>query len=350
MAQVLIYGHGPLLKKLLCAKQNSRLPHALLFTGPSGIGKRKSACALAQSLLCEKPSAEGSACGECPSCLSVEEEKNPHILFIQPEGLQIKVDAVRRVGRFVSLQSFAPARVIIMDSAHQMNLQAGNSILKILEEPPNNVYFILISPTLSALPVTVRSRVQTVRFAPLKPKDLRAVMQQTAEKSTPTEKISEWLIQASRGSMDQVEMWREHAPLISRACALLTETIAVDGGGGFCAFGTLNDLIKKRERALFVCLYYQRIFRDARMAQLTGSAQSFLAEGGDQQSKEQKQLLSLLSKLPFAMLDLFFQQTVKLERELKGYLDSPLAFDNLFAHIREQVQEQCKKPAEGRVS
>ena len=183
MAQLLnsICGHKFQLDKLLNAKKNKHLPHALLFSGPAGVGKKKVALALAQTLLCEK---EYPACGKCDDCVNVEWENSQHILFIQPDGLYIKLESVRQISKFLSLQSFAPARIIIIDSADQMNLPSANSLLKILEEPPQDVYFILISSHLSALPVTIRSRVQTLRFLPLKPVELNAVieMNQVAKK------------------------------------------------------------------------------------------------------------------------------------------------------------------------
>ena len=120
MAQLIknIYGHQKQLNKLLTAKKNNRLAHALIFSGPEGIGKTLSAYALAQSLLCEKAH---PACGECSTCLQVEERKSFHILFIEPEGMYIKVESIRKILDFLSLQSLAPARVIIMKSAHKMN-------------------------------------------------------------------------------------------------------------------------------------------------------------------------------------------------------------------------------------
>ena len=332
MAQLLnnIYGHQPRLKTLLNAKKNKRLPHALLFAGPSGIGRKKAAWALAQSLLCEK---QHPACGECSSCINVEQEKSQHILFIQPEGLYIKVESIRPISRFLALQSFAPARVIIIDSAHQMNPQAANSLLKILEEPPENVYFILISSHLSALPVTIRSRVQILRFLPLSEKDLRMTMKvsrQERQKNIKSEEEEfqvedlEWMIKASQGSMDNFEKWRENKEVKSKAFHLLKRAI---GGGESCPFGELADLVKNREQALFVCLCWQQILRDACMVKLNS--------GDNVIHQDQKDILNLLETVSFGNLNVFFQKTMELEQDLKGYSDSVLAFDNLFFQMKQ---------------
>ena len=331
MAQLLknIYGHKTQLSKLLFAVEKKHLPHALLFTGPSGIGRKKVANVLAQTLLCEK---SHPACGECSSCLAVEREKSLHILYIQPDGLYIKVNSIREINRFVSLQSFAPARLIIIDSAHQMNLQAANSLLKILEEPPANVYFILISSHLSALPVTIRSRVQTLRFFPLKPEDIYKVMQINEVKRTDAQRTSpissinleeKWMIRASQGSMDELEKWQENKNLREKSFQLLARAVS---GQELNAFGEVADLVKKREQALFVCLCWQQILRDACMKKLNGSHIIH---------QDQKNILSILEKIPSAVLDIIFQKVVHLENDIKGYADSTLAFDNLFVQIRD---------------
>ena len=352
MAQILknIYGHKPQLKKLLKAKRDNHLPHALLFAGPSGIGRKKAAWALAQTLLCKE---QDPACGECVSCISVEREKNQHILFIHPDGLYIKVDSIRQVSQFLSLQSFAPARIIIIDSAHQMNLQAANSLLKILEEPPLNVYFILISSHLLALPVTIRSRVQIMRFLPLKPEDLYNVVKasqtdsvmetelkkKVTVKSKGTQKSEEvslmglkeeWLVRASHGSMDNLEKWIERKELRDQAFDLMEKAVIK---GEFYSLGDLTGLVKDRNQALFVCLCWQQILRDARIMQL-GSKDDVIHQ-------DQQGILNILKKVSSEVLDDFFQRTVQLEQDLKAYLDSSLAFDNLFLYLRSG--SLCKK-------
>lgn len=339
MAQLLnnIYGHKTQLEKLLSAVEDRHLPHALLFTGPSGIGRRKVAEALAQSFLCEK---EHPACGKCSSCISVEQKKSLHVLYIQPDGLYIKVDSIRRINQFLSLQSFAPARLIIIDSAHQMNLQAANSLLKILEEPPSHVYFILISSHLSALPVTIRSRVQTLRFFPLKPADMYKTIQ-SADLKNGKENISvkpgmqkkiqapsfdlkeRWMVKASQGSMDELEKWQENKSVREQAFQLLAMAVS---GEELSPFVEIADLVKKREQALFVCLCWQQILRDACIKKLHGT---------NIIHQDQKNILNILQKIPFAVLEIIFQKTVQLEKDLKGHADSPLAFDNLFMQIKD---------------
>ena len=342
MAQLLknIRGHQAPLKQLLSAKKNNHLPHALLFTGPSGIGKEKVAWALAQSLLCEEQS---PACGKCAACLKVEQRNNLNVLYIEPEGLYIKVDAIRYISRFVSLQSFSPARVVIIASAHLMNLQAANSLLKILEEPPENIYFILVSSHLSALPVTIRSRVQTLRFLPLSVEELQEEISlkensQKKEKGKDKETASsnnlmeKWMVQAAHGRLDEWEKWQENKEIRKQAFELLKKAVLVQD---LFSFESLSDLVKKREQALFVCLCWQQVLRDACMRKLKSQ---------DIIHRDQEELLNALGQLSSNTLDDFFQKTVEMENDLKRYVDALLVFDNVFLYIREKQKENRRFP------
>ena len=337
-----IIGHKSQVESLLRSKKSGHLPHALLFSGPSGIGKKKTAWAFAQALLCENQKAP--SCGKCPSCSRVERGTSQDMLFIEPEGLYIKLQSVRQILQFVSLQSFAPHRVIIMDSAHQMNLASANSLLKILEEPPPKVYFILVSSQPQALPVTVRSRVQVLRFCPLSLKELQTVAQEAAfsQKDTAKQKTKaqkppsfaektsfidpkeQWILKAAQGSMDNLQKWIGNQELRQKAFFLLKQAVQKKE---LCSFGELADLVKNREQALFVCLCWGRAIRDACVSRFKSSKQ-------EEDFQDQKQLLSALNSLPFALLSDFFDKTIQLERDLKGNADSPLAFDNIFMTVK----------------
>ena len=195
MAQLLknIYGHRSQIKKLLGSAKKDRFTSCLVFYRAFWHWQTESSfCSGHKLYFANSPIRPAE--NVLPASVW-NREKNQNILFIQPDGLHIKVDTIRQIFRFLVLQSLAPARVIIIDSAHQMNIQSANSLLKILEEPPDQVYFILISSHLSNLPVTIRSRAQIIRFSLLNPEDFCAVMN--------INPISDqWLIQASQGSME----------------------------------------------------------------------------------------------------------------------------------------------------
>jgi DNA polymerase-3 subunit delta' len=193
MARILdrLVGHRDTLAPLLASAAQGRLAPTLLFTGPSGVGKRLAAHALAQQLVCERVGE--SACGECGSCLRIEKAGSENLLQIAPDGQQIKIEQAREVLQFIALRALGRARIVIIDQAHLLNPQAANALLKSLEEPPSATYFILVTPLAAGVLPTIRSRSQIVRFRPLSDVDLRTVIGESAD---------EWVLESASGSVE----------------------------------------------------------------------------------------------------------------------------------------------------
>ncbi len=147
-----------------CVAQ-ARVPHALLFTGPEGVGKRATALALAQALNCQA-SREGEACGVCSACRKVERGAHADVRLLEPEGQSLKIDQIREhLQRGVMLKAMeGRTKVYLLDPADALTPEAANSLLKVLEEPPADVVIVLITTQPFGLFPTIRSRCQEVRF------------------------------------------------------------------------------------------------------------------------------------------------------------------------------------------
>ena len=150
-----------------------RMSHAILFTGPVGIGLEHFSKCLTAGLLCEythNNSGENiQACGDCRSCRLIRGGSHPDLVAIEPEeaGKQIKVDEIRRLIDFIHLKSqYGRYKISVIAPADAMNRNAANSLLKTLEEPPGQSLLILLSHRPNFLPITIRSRCQQIRFTP----------------------------------------------------------------------------------------------------------------------------------------------------------------------------------------
>jgi DNA polymerase-3 subunit delta' len=155
-------------QQILQLRQQKRLPHAFLFSGIQGVGKKQLANTLAHALLCETPDLEGYSCGQCRYCHLIKAQSHPDFLKISPEesGQVIKIDQIREVIQFVNETALQGGyRVIIIDPANAMNLNAANALLKSLEEPTPNCLFILISNQSMRLLPTIKSRCQEIIFS-----------------------------------------------------------------------------------------------------------------------------------------------------------------------------------------
>lgn len=145
------------------AIESGRVAHAYAFVGPSGVGRKLTALAFAQALLC--PS---RGCGECRSCVRVSAGTHPDYHLIVPDGQNVKIEQVRELERLAHLTPHEGTRkVFIVDEAERMTLPAANALLKTLEEPPTRTVLVLILSQVRAVPATILSRCQLVRFSPL---------------------------------------------------------------------------------------------------------------------------------------------------------------------------------------
>ena len=150
--------------------QTHQTPHALLFTGPEGIGKKTTAILLAKTLLCKSPSQ--APCNSCSSCKKMDALGHPDfwqisVMEASKKG-EITIDQIREDildGLFYHPFE-GDTRVVLISDAHKMNSAAANALLKALEEPPLGTYFILTTFSASALSSTIQSRCQKLRFVP----------------------------------------------------------------------------------------------------------------------------------------------------------------------------------------
>jgi DNA polymerase-3 subunit delta' len=161
-----LIGNARVREALRRASARDRLPHALLFAGPDGVGKRTTALELARAATCLAP-VEGDACGRCASCLRAPGE-HPDVRVWAPDGAFIKIAQMRELAREAHFRPFeGRRRVMIVDEAHRLREEAANAILKTLEEPPPTSLIVLVTDQPYAMLETIRSRCQTMRFAPL---------------------------------------------------------------------------------------------------------------------------------------------------------------------------------------
>ncbi len=141
-----------------------RHAHAYLLHGPQGIGKRALAERLMALLLCQRPQA-GDACGQCKACLLLQAGTHPDHFVLQPEEADkpIKVDQVRELVAFVvQTAQLGGRKVVVIEPAEAMNLNAANALLKSLEEPSGDTVLVLVSHQPSRLLPTVKSRCQQI--------------------------------------------------------------------------------------------------------------------------------------------------------------------------------------------
>lgn len=159
----------PVYTRALQAFLSGRLGHAQLLSGPAHLGKAELAVLLAKRLMCREASDALPACGRCLSCQRFEQGSHGDFRQIGIElnektgklKTAIGVDQIRAMSEWLGLSSqLGGVRVVVIETAHRLNVQAANALLKTLEEPMPGRYLILVTEQSKALPITVRSRCQ----------------------------------------------------------------------------------------------------------------------------------------------------------------------------------------------
>lgn len=180
-----IRGHQPVLEMLQRGLSRGRMPHALLFVGDAGIGKRRVAQHLAECLFCQQSTADQLVCcNKCSSCRQMAAGTHPDLISVEcppdkailPLSLIIGKDDQRGREGVCYEMSLRPMsgdrRIAIIDDADKMNAESANALLKTLEEPTANYLMILIASEIDAILPTIRSRCQTIRFGRLSDEDV----------------------------------------------------------------------------------------------------------------------------------------------------------------------------------
>lgn len=190
-----IAGQEKPVRLLTALLRNKTVPHALLFTGIEGVGKRAAASAFAMACNCLQPAAvlsspkseaQGArqvrsstlpACGGCRSCRKIQKKVHPDIIDIKADGSFIKIEQVRQLCETLAMKPYqAGLRVVTISDAHTMTTSAGNALLKVLEEPPERTLLILTATQKSDLLPTIVSRCQHIRFNPIPREQLAAML------------------------------------------------------------------------------------------------------------------------------------------------------------------------------
>jgi len=241
-----IVGHGQIVEVFRRSVRSGKTSHSYIFEGIPGCGRRKTALALIQALFCT--AVADDACGVCASCRKVAGNNHGDIHFVEPlpDKRDISIEQLRELQRDLSLRPYeAPRKACIMEPAERMSVNAANSLLKTLEEPPGNALIILLTENADMLLPTIRSRCQLVRFSPLSTENVRLLL----EKSGVAAELADLLAPLSEGSMQRAGEL-DNETLAVRREKLIALLSTLDLGRIGTVFDTAEELAGNRDETL----------------------------------------------------------------------------------------------------
>lgn len=328
-------------------QMRERLPHAILFHGPAGIGKADFIEHFAQALLCENVQPDGQACGACASCGWFVQHNHPDYRRVRPEALEdepagegeegadsdkkskstkapskeIKIEQIRNLADFMNISTHRQGlRVVVLYPAEALNMPASNALLKTLEEPPPGTVFLLASNGLDRLLPTILSRCR--KFALPMPDHAAALA---------------WL--KEQGVPDADSWLREEggAPLAARTQAETGNREELDALLHFLARPSADGALRSAEKLSKTALaslvaWQQRWLYDLLSVKLSGVVRYY--------PRYQKELAALAGSVHTANL----LRAVKSANERRAVADHPLSA-KLFVEDMLLDYTRCCSPA-----
>jgi DNA polymerase III subunit delta' len=248
-----IIGHEKSKNLLRMFLENRNIPHAFLFYGQEGLGKKLVAKEFAKHLFCET----GTACGKCSPCVKLDRGSHPDLIVIEGDN-SIGIDQSRMLSKEICEYPYeSEKRIIIIDQAETLTREAANALLKTLEEPPPYNHFFLITSAEREIPPTIHSRCNRVFFAPLSREQLKQFFLQRPGSD---EEHADLLADISYGSIGCGLFWAEADNFLLRRAII---ELITGHNKGFVKASSIAEKIAKTNTGLgMYCAFLLSFFRD----------------------------------------------------------------------------------------
>jgi DNA polymerase-3 subunit delta' len=338
--QDLIGHEGP--KALLqAAVRHDRLAQAYLFHGEDGIGKKLAAVLLAQAISCDGAGGAAEACGQCRACRQIAARTHPDFVVVEPDremaNPQIKIEQIRELEQQIVYRPLiSPRKVYLIDEADRLTPGAANALLKTLEEPAAHSLFVLISSRPAALPATVRSRCQAVRFVPPARMQVEAALITRRNLPPGDAHFLSMVTQgclglALRADVTQIRRQQEEFAALTSARTLRSVSTLL----------TAAEALHKADRAQEALEWIARWVRDLLLVRLGTDPDHLLNR--DRLADLQREAREARADLLLGLLD----EIQAAERGASRNLNLQLALEQVLLHLREAVSTPAGRPITG---
>ena len=321
-----ILGQERAVAQLRKALRSDRLAHAYLFHGPNGTGKKLAALQFTKALYC--PSVTTDACDACAVCHKIANRNHPDVLLIGPEGVSIRIEAIRMIQNRLSYKPYESNRTtIIIDGCELLTLPASHALLKTLEEPPGNALLLLLTGRKETLPLTIISRCQLLPFQPLAPQHIATILSQRGVDAE-TARAAASLVEGSLDAFAETEP----AQILAKrqaASALLSDALSAKDPG---LFSKARQFAGKREQCEELLRWLELLCRDMVVLKVAPAA-----------PLHNQDVRADLNELARPLTHERLLDTCDLIEQLRHYLamnvNPQLVFERLLVHLQQTLSD-----------
>ncbi len=314
-----IYGHNKIKDVLMSAANSGRVGHAYIFEGPKGVGKLTVAKAFAMRLLCESPN-NGEPCGECKSCSQCMSQNHPDLQIVTNQlydpakkSTDVLVDTVRNMKKEIYIRPYSSERkVYIVPNADTMNLYAQNSLLKVLEEPPEYCTIILLAENSNSFLPTILSRAPILKFFPLAEADVGAYLTKHYD-GYDASKI-DLSAKMCGGCIGKAKELLENSEADALRSELVNNIFALEGSRRKSVYDLCLFLKQNKDEFELLRDMMQGLFADILYVKSTGSADRIT--NTDKTVKIQKLADFIGNKCPVRLNEILFKYSDYFERNI----------------------------------
>ncbi|MBE7023547.1 MAG: DNA polymerase III subunit delta' [Ruminococcaceae bacterium] len=313
-----VLGHEKVKRVLVGSYMENRVGHAYIFEGPKGVGRQTAAIEFAKLLLCENPR-EGEPCGVCKSCSMCRAGSHPDLQIVTNQlydetkkSTDVLVDTVRNMKKDIFIKPYlAERKLYVMPSADTMNAHAQNSLLKVLEEPPEYCTIILIAENSNLFLPTILSRAVPVRFFPLSEADVEGFLKkQFPELGESTAAVAAM----SGGCIGRAKELAEDDEVMQLRNELFSGVLALSGRGTRSVYDFMLFLKHSKENIKLVFDILQGLFRDLLHIKQSNSTDGILNR--DKVSELGQIAEKIRTDAPVRMLEILIRYTEYLARNI----------------------------------
>jgi DNA polymerase III subunit delta' len=321
-----ILGQDPAMQVLRRAVASGKLAQAYLFGGPAGVGKVSAARALAAALNCLDAPGEGCEGEGCASCRKIAAGLHPDLMVLEPDGAYIKIDQVRALEEHLGFPPHEGRyRVVIVDGAEQLNPNAGNALLKSVEEPRPRTMFVLCAAATHRVIPTLVSRCQRVRFLPLAQEVVRRILETQSDAEPAARETVALLSGGSAGRALELLRSEQVEAIRSTLGALLAAARSDEAGALFDAAGAAGKDRLELQGALDSL---RLVLRDQLLC-AEGLDPGRIASDLDQAARGEAQ------QLGFRALLQRLRAVDEAQAALRGNVNTTLALEHLVLRLRQ---------------